>query len=232
MAFGWRTVALCALALPAGAAQAQLYFRADTGVSISSNANFGDNVSGDLICSDASCTRGQRFGDFGNGVILNAGLGAHFGSNSRLEVAFGYRKYMLDAFDGTATEFRADITSLSMMANGYYDFSGPGWKPYLGLGIGTSQNKIDSLQFDNGGAFFGSTPGGTKTNFAWAFMAGGGFPISYTTVLDLGYRYIDLGKVQIPAGGPVSIGGIVSPPPYGGASGNLRAHEFTIGLRF
>lgn len=115
------------------------------------------------------------------------------------------------------------------MANVYYDFPGAGWTPYIGFGLGRSRNKIGTLSFDDGAAFFGSVPGGTRSSPAWAFMLGGSAPLSYNTVLDFGYRYIDLGKVEIPAG-PVTVAGVVSP--YPGASGNLRAHEFTVGVRF
>jgi opacity protein-like surface antigen len=234
MAFRWwkTVVAACALALPA-AAQAQLYFRGDTGVSFSTGANFGDNsANGFLICGDSGCNVPGRFSNFGDSVVLNAGMGARMSPNVRVEVALGYRSYMLRAFDATATEFRAGITSVSAMLNGYYDFAGPGWVPYLGLGVGTAQNKIDSLSFDDGGSFFGSVPGGTKSNVAWSVMFGAGIPLSRTTTLDFGYRYIDYGKVEIPAGGPVTVAGVVTPPPYTGASGNLRANEFTIGVRF
>jgi opacity protein-like surface antigen len=237
MAFkSWTTAAVFALAFSAaGAAQAQLYFRGDLGASISTNANFGDNDPNNfLICGNAPCTVPGRFSDFGNTLVLDAGIGSRLSPNARIEAMVGYRGYELRAFDSgvPSTEFRANITSVNAMANAYYDFEGRGWKPYLGLGIGTAQNKIDSLRFDDGFSFFGSTPGGTHSNFAWSFMAGAGIPLSYETTLDFGYRYIDLGKVEIPAGGPVTVAGAVTPPPYGGATGNLRAHEFTIGVRF
>jgi len=232
----WTTIALCALALcGAGAAQAQLYFRGDIGASLSTSANFGDNESNNfLICGNAPCTVPGRFSDFGSAGVLDAGMGARIGPNARIEAALGYRNYALRAFDAgvPSAEFKANISSVSAMANAYYDFAGPGWVPYLGLGIGTAQNKIDTLSFTDGFSFFGSVPGGTKSNFAWSLMAGAGLPLSRDTTLDLGYRYMDLGKVEIPAGVPVTSNGVIVPPPYGGATGNLRAHEFTIGVRF
>ena len=229
MAFKWGRIAWCVLALPA-AAQAQLYFRGDVGVSISTQANFHDNdPSQNLICGDPGCFSASRFSNFGAAPILSAGIGARLNRNARIDAVLGYRGYMLDHFDATDTEFRANVTSVSAMANAYYDFSGPGWAPYIGFGLGRSQNKIDTLSFDDGAAFFGSVPGGTTSSFAWAFMLGGSARLSRDTALDFGYRYIDLGKVEVPAG-QVTVAGVVSP--YPGASGNLRAHEFTVGVRF
>jgi len=232
-----RTAAvLFALALcGADAAQAQLYFRGDIGASISTGANFGDNESSNfLICGNAPCTAPGRFPDFGNAVVLGAGMGARMGPNARIEAALAYRGYSLRALDAgaPAAEFKANISSASAMANAYYDFTGGGWVPYVGVGIGAAQNRIDTLSFSDGFSFFGSVPGGTKSGFAWSVMAGAGLPLSRDTVLDFGYRYIDLGKVEIPAGGAVTVNGVIVPPPYGGATGNLRAHEFIVGVRF
>lgn len=237
MAFkSWAPVVFCMLALPAAAgAQAQLYFRGDLGTSLSTNADFGDNDPNNfLICGNPPCTAPGRFSDFGNALVLDAAMGARMSPNARIEAMLGYRSYAFRALDGgiPSTEFRANVTSVSAMLNGYYDFPGQGWTPYLGVGIGTSQNKIDTLSFDDGLSFFGSVPGGSRSDFAWSFMAGAGIPLSYSTTLDFGYRYMDLGKVEIPSGAPVTIGGVVTPPAYGGATGNLRAHEFTVGVRF
>ena len=228
------TVAVLALAFP-GAAQAQLYFRGDIGASFSTGADFGDNdASNFLICGNPPCTVPGRFSNFGNAAVLGAGMGARMSPNARIEAALAYRYYALHAFDGGApsAEFKANISSASAMANAYYDFAGPGWVPYLGVGIGTAQNRIDTLSFSDGFSFFGSVPGGTKSSFAWSFMAGAALPLSRDTMLDLGYRYVDLGKVEIPSGGAVTVNGAVVPPPYGGATGNLRAHELLIGVRF
>jgi opacity protein-like surface antigen len=52
-------------------------------------------------------------------------------------------------------------------------------------------------------------------------MAAVGIPLSGGTVLDIGYRYAALGKLEIAAASG-----------YDGASGKLNAHELTLGLRF
>ena len=223
-------VSLCA----AGTAQAQLYFRADTGYSKSTGANFKDNDPNlNLICGNAACQSGQ-FDDFGGTVILSAGVGTRLNPNVRTDVTLGYRKYKLDQTDNGAppTKFTADIKSLAVMANGYYDFSAGGVKPYAGIGIGAARNNLGAISFDDGAGFRGNVPGDTKTGFAFAVMLGASIPLGQTLVLDVGYRYTDLGDVKSKTNAPVTVNGVVVPPPYPGATGNLRANELVIGLRF
>jgi opacity protein-like surface antigen len=65
-------------------------------------------------------------------------------------------------------------------------------------------------------------------------MAGVSIPQAGWT-LDLGYRYVDLGKFETGTG--LFINGAPAPTapgfgPYPGASGRLTAHELTVGIRF
>lgn len=221
--------------LAAGSAQAQLYFRADTGYSKSTSADFHDNDPNlFIICGDPACNTPGKLDDFGNAFILSAGVGTRFNPSVRGDVTLGYRKYKLDDSDAALTpvKYTADIASLALMANAYYDFPAGGFTPYVGVGIGASQNKLGTVSFNDGAGFGGSLPGDTKTNFAFAIMFGAGIPLGQSLILDVGYRYFDMGEVKAKSGGDVTINGVVVPPPYPGATGNLRAHELTIGLRF
>jgi opacity protein-like surface antigen len=121
-----------------------------------------------------------------------------------------------------ATNFKADVISVSAMANGYFDFAASGVSPYIGAGIGFAMNRIGPVDFDDGAGFTGTLEnGGTATGAAWSLMAGVGIPLSGRTVMDIDYRYSNLGKLKIDA----SQG-------YDGASGKLNAHELTLGFRF
>ena len=82
-------------------------------------------------------------------------------------------------------------------------------------------NDIRTVAVDNGAGFNGSFSGGAKTGVAGAIMAGVGIPVSARAALDIGYRFISLGKLEIAAEGA-----------YGGATGKLNAHELTVGMRF
>ena len=225
---------LLLVAVIAGEARAQLYFRVDAGYSSSVRANFSDNSSnGFLICGDAACTSPGSFKDYGHAPVLEAGMGYAFSPAIRTDLVFGRRKYDLRTSDegNPGSTFSADITSEDLMANGYYDFSMSGWKPYLGIGLGAARNKMSNLSLISL-SVPASVDGGTRSNFAWAFMAGAGIPAWGKTTLDIGYRYINLWKVEIPPG-PVTINGVVIPfPQYGGANGRVIANELTLGVRF
>jgi len=224
----------------AGAAQAQLYYRVDTGYSKSLNADIKDqNPDSPQICGDAPCaTPGTLEKAVGSSVILSAGVGRRFNPNWRADVTLGYRGgYKLDDSEKSvlANHFKADVKSLALMANVYRDFPLAAWTPYVGVGLGVAQNKIGtiSLSLEDGSGSTGTAPGGTKTGLAFAFMVGAGFPLGGLT-LDVGYRYIDLGKIESGTGdiimNDITFG--VTTTPYAGVTGNLRAHELTVGLRF
>jgi len=220
-------IALAALMLlAAGTSRADLYWRLDGGWSMSTDANIRDKDfdTDGLICADPACSSGAQLNDVGNSLVLQGGVGWRFDPNFRMDLTLGYRGgYKLDDSDGFPSDFKADIRSLSLLLNAYYDFSLAAWsgKPYVGAGIGFASNKIDTITNSDA---FGATitvPGGTSTNRAWAFMAGFRFPLSSSMMLDVGYRYIDLGKIESDADAT-----------YSGMSGKLRAHELMIGIAF
>jgi opacity protein-like surface antigen len=217
------------------AAQAQLYYRVDTGYSKSTGADIQDkNFALDgIICGDAACNTPGKLKDVGSSIILGLGAGYRFNSNIRGDVTLAYRpSYKLDASDGSSppVKFKADVNSLSLMANGYYDFPMAAWIPYVGAGLGFAQNKVGTISFSDSTGLAGTAPGGTKSGLAWAVMAGAGIPLPNNLTLDVGYRYIDLGKLET-ASGNVTVAGFGTFP-YSGAAGKLRAHELTLGVRF
>jgi opacity protein-like surface antigen len=57
-------------------------------------------------------------------------------------------------------------------------------------------------------------------------MAGAGFQLSERVILDLGYRFIDMGKAQ---SGTADTSGFTNNPPV--RVDDLTAHEFKVGLR-
>jgi len=203
-----------------------VYFRFDAGYSMSTGADLKDVnfANTGIICGDPACTSPGSLKDVGGGPVLSLGVGYRFSESLRGDITFGYRFSRLNDTDASvpATRFKADVTSLTAMANGYIDFGGPGIRPYLGLGVGVSRNRVGSVDFDDGAGFAGSVPGGSTTGFAAAFMAGVGIPME-GWMLDIGYRYISMGKLKVDAD-PVS--------GYDGATGKLMAHELTLGMRF
>ena len=202
-----------------------LYFRLDVGFSQSTGADIKDKdfAGSGIICGDANCTVPGKLKDVGAGVVLSGGIGYRFSPHVRGEFILGFRGYLLNASDASVppTKFKAPVISSSAMASGYYDFATAGWTPYVGAGLGLAVNDIRTVTVDNGAGFSGAFSGGAKAGAAGAIMAGAGIPLSPRTALDIGYRFISLGKLEIAAEGG-----------YGGATGKLNAHELTVGLRF
>jgi len=213
-----------AAAEPADATRG-LYFRFDIGVSQSTGADIKDKdfAGSAIICGDANCTVPGKLKDVGAGVVLSGGIGYRFSPHVRGDLILGFRGYLLNASDAAVppTKFKAPVISSSAMASGYYDFATSGWTPYVGVGLGLAVNDIRTVTVDNGAGLNGSFSGGAKAGAAGAIMAGVGIPLSARTALDIGYRFVSLGKLEIAAEGG-----------YGGATGKLNAHELTVGMRF
>jgi opacity protein-like surface antigen len=225
---------LCLSAAPP--AQAQMYWRLDLGWSKANDADFKDrNFAADaVICGNPACNTPGRVNDVGDSSVLGGGIGYRFNPNWRGDVTLGYRGgYSLAGTDGGGGSFKSDITSMALMANGYYDFSTGGVRPYVGAGVGWAQNEMDPVALSFPGGTI-TTPSGKKSGAAFAFMAGVGIPVS-GWVLDIGYRYVDLGKIESGSGTAsataTGLPGSV-PFPYSGAEGKLTAHELTVGIRF
>lgn len=227
------TALVAAAGIAAGTAQAQRYWRVDMGYSWSQDADIRDKnfpLNG-AICGNAACTVPGPLNDVDDSWILGAGVGYRFDPNFRGDVTLGYRgSYKLRGVDAgvPATSFNADVQSWVGLLNGYYDFAvGGSLKPYIGAGIGFARNNVGNITGTTAGVT-ATVPGGTKTNFAWALMAGVSFPLSADVTLDIGYRYLEAGTAETDFGTVIPF----APATYSGASGKLRAHELSLGLRF
>jgi opacity protein-like surface antigen len=217
-----------------GTAHAQVYTRFDFGYSKSVNTDLHDKdfASDGVICGDATCSSPGNLKDVGSGFLIGGGVGNQFTEHVRLDVTLTYRAgYKLDKSDSfnPPAHYSADVSSLAFMANGYWDFPLGGWAPYAGLGLGFASNTMGSMNFGDNAGFSGSTSSKTSTSGAFAFMLGAGVPLGSGPVLDFGYRYADLGKLETGSGVQRFGGGTF---PYAGATGKLRAHELTVGMRF
>jgi opacity protein-like surface antigen len=239
----FRTLAVCSLGIAALAcaspALAQSYWRFDGGLSKSRKVDLKDD-SNVLICGNAACTQGAVFDDVKTSPLFDFGWGYRFGRFFHSDITLAFRNgYHLDASDKTIipSSVKADIKSTALMLNMYLDFpTSSGANPYIGIGVGASQNKISDIVVRSG--VFTDTrvtaPGGKKTNAAGAIMAGISMPMSSGTVVEFGFRFVDLGKIESDAGITEATSfGITTPgTAYGGMKGRLRATEWTIGIRF
>jgi opacity protein-like surface antigen len=101
-------------------------------------------------------------------------------------------------FTAGTNEYTADIKSWLGLVNAYVDMGNwCGFTPFVGAGIGFASISVEGLKDINvpqsGVAFGGDN---TSTNFAWALHAGVSYDVSPQTVIDLTYRYADLGSAK------------------------------------
>ncbi|MGD9830418.1 MAG: outer membrane protein, partial [Hyphomicrobiaceae bacterium] len=122
----------------------------------------------------------------------------------------------------------ANIESYTMMVNAYFDLGTWGRiTPYVGAGIGMAYNRVDKVYFTNNPALTGIISGDSDLSFAWSLMAGLSFRLTERAILDVGYRYMDLGRA---ASGRADVTGtFVNPRAY---FDDLGSHEVKVGLRY
>lgn len=120
-----------------------------------------------------------------------------------------------------------DITSYSLMVNAYKDFGTfRGFTPYVGAGIGVAYNITDEVYFTGNPNLVNRIRGDRDISFAWALMAGVGYNLSERTILDVGYRYLDLGEA-----GSENIDSALNYNPRVRID-DLASHEIKVGLRY
>ena len=155
---------------------------------------------------------------------------AKHGVSLRTEVEFLYRTNFgydsnptfMDA--GGPTKFSSSMTSKTVLFNGYYDFTNTTkFTPFIGGGVGLSMNNSTT----HGSRTNGTSPTEykqDKTNFAWNVGGGVAYALTEHIILDVTYRYADLGK----AVGEAVVGG-----GHGQLTvNNLFTNEFLFGARY
>ncbi|MCR6630527.1 MAG: outer membrane beta-barrel protein [Magnetospirillum sp.] len=219
---------LALMALPAAAQAGPWYVRADAGYGWGRDAEIEDKD-----CGSANSAFGCGnivTGDFGNGGVVDFGVGYQIKPWLRTDVTVAYRGGY--SFDGSAggTPVEEDLRAWTGMLSAYVDVRGLTdrkmgvFHPYVGAGIGASNNHLGRLTAKDGSY---STPGGTETDFAWSLTAGTGIMvINKTLMFDIAYRYVDLGQASGDAGLD-SFGG-----PVDGTKTDIQMHEVTAGLRY
>jgi opacity protein-like surface antigen len=119
------------------------------------------------------------------------------------------------------------IQTYTLMLNVYKDLGTYNrFVPYIGAGIGVAYHDVGEVYFTGNPALTNRIEGDRDIAFAWALMAGVGYQISDRAILDIGYRYIDMGSAQ---SGRVDSAGNVNPRVE---IDDIAAHEVKLGLRY
>lgn len=202
-------------ALSGNAAQAgDFYLRAGVGLDRSEKTRFKDKS-----CSSTSpaalygCGTGNdgaplsAAGDFGRMAGFELGIGRAVAPALRLEAVLQHRPDF--SFQGRANfvqtsarqSVSADLSSLSGMMAAYVDLSRAGlgklgpFSPFVGGGAGVSRIEIGETRME-----FPKTativPGGQRIGFAGMLTAGVGMALTEAVIVDVAYRYTNLGAAE------------------------------------
>jgi opacity protein-like surface antigen len=127
----------------------------------------------------------------GSGLTLLGAIGCDYG-DYRLEAEVGYQKndvkditYNYDGDDSASFDMDGDVSVLSLMANGYYDFDLGGVELYATAGVGVAQVSMDNIGEDGDDYSYDAS----ETTLAYQVGAGLATPIADNVKLDLRYRY-------------------------------------------
>jgi opacity protein-like surface antigen len=127
-----------------------------------------------------------------NSPIFALGAGYKFNDNFRADLNIGMiNNIKIKGKDSLANQKNK---SMFVLANAYYDIGEyNGFTPYGTLGIGLAQNKSGNLLVGNNPAIVTKKK---STSFAWNVGAGVQYSITPEIKADLGYRFMDLGKIK------------------------------------
>lgn len=119
------------------------------------------------------------------------------------------------------------ITSYSSLVNFYKDLGKWGnITPYVGGGVGVAYHEVDQISFTENPNLLNKIDGQNNIAFAWQAGAGIGYQISDRAIIDVGYRYLDLGKAQ---SGRADDAGFVNPRVK---FDDIAEHQIKVGLRY
>ena len=177
-----------------------------------------------------------RTPDLDNGYFFEGGLGCGMGSRGfRGEMMLGVREskkfrgdvdVIIPNIINVDPPIHTEVKSYTMMFNAYHDLGKVGgFVPYVGAGLGWAYHKMGNVTIDHA-----LTPnivhGEDKLSFAWSLMAGVGYQLTDRAVLDVGYRFIDLGLARGSHGDNV----LAWNPRL--EIDDQRSHEFKVGVRY
>lgn len=180
------------------------YLRGDIGIStqnVDEMTNKGFDTTGTKIdWLDEPGFDSAPFFAFGVGYQVNKYLRFDVTGEYRGEASLhGADRYDFGApgYDG-ANEYNATKSELVGLVNGYVDLvHWRGFTPYIGGGIGFTYTTIDHFRdtnVPNGGVAFADE--NSEFDLAYAAHAGIGYEVAPGLMIDLGYRYINLGDAE------------------------------------
>jgi opacity protein-like surface antigen len=186
------------------------YVRIDAGYSFLSSSG-ASNINGNF--TGTSIQNGETFGAgfgfkkdwFRADVTADYGLASKFNGNN----------------GSIAPDVVANLSNITTLFNGYFDLgTWSGFTPYVGAGLGFSYLTATGVSDASSPLGVGGATG-TLWTFAWAANAGISYSLTREWLVDVSYRYLDMGQPRsnIPGVGTINYG-------------DVTANQVRIGLRY
>ncbi len=208
-----------------------------TGWYLRGDAAFSDEDHPKLDTAGTLPTFRRNATDIGYGLGLGAGY--KFNSFLRADITADYLdpfsyKADISCGQGCLTNLRTNVWRWDGLVNGYADLGNWfGITPYVGAGVGLAGTHQDGSIAQNGAPLQvtitdprtgaptdGTLKSQTDYRFAWAAMAGFTYAFDQHMLLDVGYRYLALGRATIPL------------YPAASVTKDLSAQQVRVGIRY
>jgi opacity protein-like surface antigen len=213
------------------------YLRGDVGVGLNQMDDFRSNLLPVNALGGIVPPVGLVSQSLGDSGLIGAGFGYQFNNWFRVDLTGEYRgsgayrvveTYSLGCPAAFCLDtYTANITTALFMGNGYIDLgTWRGITPYVGGGVGVAFHRFGTLTDIGLGQGFARDK--TQDNFTWAVMAGLAYNITPNLKIDLGYRYIDMGRITSE---PIACTQITSCF-FETQSYRAASHDIRIGFRY
>lgn len=232
------------------AADAGFYLRGSLGADATEEGRFRDDD-----CSSTQppalfgCVAGNdgeplgATGDFGTVPAVEVGVGVRWSHRIRTELRLDVRPRLDFAGDANflavdgEQPVDADGSALALFAVVLVDLSDVGpLTPFLGAGLGASSLRTGEVTYRFPGLGDEAVTvirGGDHTSMAHLLTAGLSWPLGERTVLELAYRYVDLGELRTDAGRATIVRSSGTfELDIAGTLLAVRAHGVELGLRY
>jgi OOP family OmpA-OmpF porin len=173
----------------------------------------------------------------GNSIMYGGGVGIRINPMFRTDITIdGIKRLDIEGTNAVrpGVTNSAHVSSVVGLVNGYFDLAGV-WptvfgrfQPYIDAGVGVARNDLSRTSFAAGGATIGSVDSHAVAGFAWGAGAGVAYAIAPHLLLDLSYKYLDLGDMH--SGTTLSIG--AAKVNTARMDADLKAHTVMLGVRY
>lgn len=210
-----------------------IYIKSELGNSYAQNMGLTDNqnTAGSCqLCTAFSIDQtkvGQTYG---------AGLG-YKAETMSCELMLNQRSNKISDYDHSQSgHMSSKVSSQSIMFNTYYHpIEYKGVKPFIGIGVGMSKNKLDDLSqsFPHGSNITVDQidPGHTTYQTAWQKMVGLEYAVTPQVSMNIMYRSFDGGRVySVPAVSWTNYTGNYLTKGIGMDNGHYRTNEVLVGI--